>query len=253
MNSNVTALVAARMGSSRFAGKSLADLCGKPAIERLVERMRASDAIDRVVLATTELATDDSLEAWCATAGVECFRGSSDDVLGRLRGAAETYDCEVIVEALGDNPLIHSDLIDAALALFEDGGYDYVATVTNEYPKADPALRRFPIGIRPQIMSIDALRRCEEMATHPDHREHSTSLIAQNPDLFKTGYVEAAGPFVDLNRPELTFAVNHRENHDLVRAIFEKGLEIDTNFSVSDAVRIFDANPDLKPLMGAQE
>ena len=247
-----TGLIAARMGSSRFAGKTLADVQGKPMLGRIVERMRASSYIGDIVVATTELEIDDELQAWCDDAGIQCFRGSSDDVLGRLRSAAEAFDAETILEVLGDNPLIHSDLIDAVLEQFWRKKNDYVATVTHEYPNADPTLNRFPIGIRPQVFSIDTLRRCEDLAKDPDNREHATSFIAQHPEIFDIGYIEASGQFADLHRPDLTFAVNHPENLDLIRVIFDRCYLIDANFSVSDACKAYDERPDIHSLMGDQ-
>ncbi len=251
-NERAVGLIAARMGSSRFAGKTLSDLHGAPMLGRIVERLRASDNIDRIVLATTELVEDDALEEWCAGAEIDCFRGSSDDVLGRLLAAACAFDANLIVEVLGDNPLIHSAMIDAAVDLYRSDRPDYVATVTNEYKKADSDLKRFPIGVRVQVMPLSTLRRCEELARTHSEREHATSFIADNPEIFKSAFVEATGTFAGCHRPELTFAVNHRENLELIRGIFEHCYDSDSNFSVADAVRAFESDDRLHPLMGAQ-
>ena len=244
------ALIAARMGSSRFPKKTLADLAGRPMLERLVERVRASRSVTQVVLATTDLSDDDVLEEWCKIADVTCFRGSSDDVLGRLIGAADCHPGCPIVEVLGDNPLVHSDLVDAALERYEVGDVEYVATVTNEYQKADLMLSRFPIGVRVQVISSAALRKCGELATAPAQREHATSFIADHPELFSTAFVEAAGPFHNCNRPELTFAVNHPQNLELMRHIYQRCYSDNANFSVGDAIGVFDANPSIHALMG---
>lgn len=248
--SAISALVAARMGSSRFPGKSLADLHGQPMLTRMVERIRAYQEIDQVVLATTTLPEDDALEGWAEDNGVVCFRGSPDDVLGRLRAAADANKMSTIVEMLGDNPLVHSDLIEAAVDLFHRDQFDYVATVTNEYPNAPDDLARFPIGVRIQVISIDALRRCDDQAKDPSNREHATSFIAEHPEIFKTGFVTATGPFSGAHRPELTFAVNHAGNLDLIRALFAEHYDRDHNFPITDAIRKFDADPDLLNLMG---
>lgn len=246
----VTALIAARMGSSRFPGKTLSDLHGKPMLQRMVERIRAAGCIDQVVLATTSLPEDEQLAHWAKDVGIDCFRGSPDDVLGRLHDAAEAFHMETIVEMLGDNPLVHSSLINGALDRYRVGDVDYVATVTNEYPKADPALKRFPIGVRVQVFGIDTIRRCAELASAPENREHATSFIASHPEIFRTAFVEAAGPFAGSNRPELTFAVNHRQNLDLIRAIFARCYDIEANFPVTAAISAFDADPNLGSLMG---
>ncbi|MEQ8667405.1 MAG: NTP transferase domain-containing protein [Rhodospirillales bacterium] len=247
---SVTALIAARMGSSRFAGKSLADLHGKPMLSRMVERVRRAARVEGVVLATTILPEDDALQDWADAEGVQCFRGSADDVLGRLRAAAERFEMDTIVEMLGDNPLVHASMIDAALDLYEDANPDYVATVTNEYPLAAAELKRFPIGVRVQVFSIETLRRCEERAKTAENREHATSFIASHPEMFETTYVEASGPFAVLNRPELTFAVNFPENLDLIRGVFAECYASGRDFGIEQAIEAVDNDPALMALMG---
>lgn len=106
---------------------------------RLVDRLRESRHVGLVILATTELPEDDRLEVWCAAEDVFCFRGSASDVLGRIVGAVERFACDPVIEILGDNPLVHSDVVDACVDLYAASAVDYVATVTNEYPKAAPA------------------------------------------------------------------------------------------------------------------
>jgi len=79
----IIAIIQARMGSSRFPGKTLADLAGRPMLSRVVERVSQSRAIDKVVVATSIEVGDDPIAEFCAKEGVLCFRGSEDDVLDR--------------------------------------------------------------------------------------------------------------------------------------------------------------------------
>lgn len=248
-NTKIIALIAARMGSSRFPKKTLAKLHGKPMLERMVERVRFSKNIDQIVIATTDLPEDDILESWAIDMDLGCFRGFSEDVLGRLKHAAEKYSAEVIVEMLGDNPLVHSSLIDKALNEYFKGEVDYVATVTNEYPEADKQLKRFSIGVRVQIFSYDTLALCEKLSKEKSHREHATSFIAENPEIFKTRFIEAKDEFSLLNRPELTFAVNYIENLYLIRKLFDSCYMENNNFTIDQAIHVYDCNTNLKKLM----
>lgn len=241
------AVIAARMASTRRPGKALADLCGKPMIERLSERILCSDQVDQIILATTTLNSDNELEEWAISKGYQVFRGSSDDVLGRLNEATKYYNLEKIIEILGDNPLIHSDMINEAIKLQESTNCDYVATLTNEYPKADKILKRFPIGVRVQVLTSETLEKCESMAKEQRHREHATSFIAENPEIFNTQFIEAKD---NLNRPELNFAVNKDTHLQMIRKIFLYGLEIDPNFTLDKAIEYVDANDNLVSIMG---
>jgi spore coat polysaccharide biosynthesis protein SpsF (cytidylyltransferase family) len=151
---------------------------------------------------------------------------------------------------LGDNPLVHADLIDACMKIFRDGDVDYVATVTNEYPLADAELKKFPIGVRVQVLRQSALTRCSELATSASAREHATSFIAAHPEIFPTAFLEASGPFSDCHRPELTFAVNYPGNLELIRALFGRLADERPFFGVGDAIRAFDGDTDLARFMG---
>ena len=66
----VVASIEARMGSSRFPGKMLADLNGKPVIERLVNRLKQCSLLDDIILATTVETKDDDLVVWAELNGL---------------------------------------------------------------------------------------------------------------------------------------------------------------------------------------
>jgi spore coat polysaccharide biosynthesis protein SpsF len=207
-----TAIIVSRMGSSRFAGKALASVLGKPMFDFLVERVRRSRRIGRLGLATTDRPEDDRLAEHAIRLGMPVFRGSSEDVLGRLSASARAFKADPVIELLGDSPLVDGELIDDVVDFFHSGEYDYVATVTREYPLAPVELKRFPIGIRVQVMKAAALARCEKLAKEARNREHSTTFIYENPDLFRIGYFEAKGRWADLNRPDGFLAVNYPED-----------------------------------------
>jgi len=244
------AVIAARMGSSRLPGKCLMPILGKPMLERMLERVRASRHIEDVVIATTDLPEDTAIVELAARLGVRCFRGSVDDVLGRIAAAATSSGADEVIELLGDNPLVHAGLIDDVVEFFRGGAFDYAASTTTEHPHAGPARHPFPIGIRVEVITPAILVECARTAREPRHREHTTSFIYEQPERFRLGYFEARGRWGELHRPELTFAVNYAENLALVRRIFERCYPRDANFPLSDVVRAFDADPGLRPLMG---
>lgn len=245
------AVIAVRMGSSRLPGKAMLPILGKPMIERMIERVHHSRYVDEIIIATTELTGDDVLASLAERLGVGCFRGSVDDVLGRIHRAVAATQADLVVELLGDNPLVHSDLIDDVIDFYCAYSFDYVASVTTEYPHAGPEIAKFPLGIRVQVYTSAVLDKCEQLATTPYHREHSTNYIYEHPETFKLGYFEAKGKWTALNRPELTFAVNYQKNFEMIKRIFESCYHRDSNFCLEEVIRVFDSDPQLHPLMGA--
>lgn len=247
---HTVALIAARMGSSRLPGKALKDAGGLPMLELLVRRVQRSKYIDEIVIATTDLEEDGALESFAEEQGIGCFRGSSDDVLGRIAGAARRFEADRVLQLLGDNPLLHHTLVDAVVEHFLSGDWDYAVNLTNEFPAASPEMRRFSIGIRAEAMPMETLLRCEQEAKADHHREHATSYIARNPDRFRLGYLEADGPWRFLNHPEWTFAVNHAENLELIRRIVSESGRDPADLELKEVVSALARDRTLMDLMG---
>lgn len=107
-------VIPARMGSTRFPGKPLVDLMGKPMMQWVVERAQAAGIADRILVATP----DDEILHACEAFGAEAVRTRADHPSGtdRLAEIAETLDAEVFVNVQGDEPLIRPETIRAAAA-----------------------------------------------------------------------------------------------------------------------------------------
>jgi spore coat polysaccharide biosynthesis protein SpsF len=224
------------MGSSRLPGKALLPVLGRPMLARMIERIRCSRRVGRIVLTTTTTPADDPIEALAdelANQDVHCYRGPAEDVLGRVVGALRAHPCTTALQLLGDNPLIHSDQIDAVCERHEKGGLDYVVTAAPELPKMPPGLSCFPTGLRVEALSPELLERCARMTDEPYHREHSTSFIQQNAERFGVDWVEAPSDLDFSAVPGLSLAVNYRQDYERIRRVFELLYPEDPNFSLS--------------------
>ncbi len=246
----VLAVIAARMGSSRLPGKALMPLAGRPMLERLIERARLSGRVSDVVVATTELEADDELEALAGNLGVCCFRGSEDDVLGRIDAAIDTVACDAVVQLLGDNPLVDPRLIADVLDAYVATGAGWMVTATDELPRVPDEMPRFPIGVRVEVFSPAAHRLCAERAGDAHSREHSSSFAHKNPGVFDLDYFAADGPWAAVSRPGYTFAINYRQNYEMVQVIFDRLYPVASDFSLADAIGLVEADPELMGGMG---
>lgn len=110
---NVAAVIPARMGSTRFPGKPLARICGKPMIQHVYEKAAACRLIDRVIVATD----DDMVQKSVLAFGGACCMTSPDHHTGtdRVAEAAGTIDAEIIVNLQGDEPLLPPDAMEKAI------------------------------------------------------------------------------------------------------------------------------------------
>lgn len=199
-------VVQARMTSTRLPGKVLADLAGKPLLERELERLGACSAADEVVIATTINADDDPVVALADRLGLRWHRGSEHDVLERYLGAAREADAEVVVRVTADCPLIDPDELAVVIEALEPGD-DYAANVLD---------RRLPRGLDAEALWRDTLERVGRMATSTPAREHVTWFIhTERPDLFVVRSL--ARPY---DAADLRWTVDTPEDLELVRRLF---------------------------------
>lgn len=103
----VIGIIQARMASSRFPGKSLADVEGEPLLGRVIERTAQMRGVEKWVVATSTNPEDDAIAEFCEGRGVPCFRGHPTNVLDRFIQAVRTHlpDADAVVRVTGDSPL----------------------------------------------------------------------------------------------------------------------------------------------------
>lgn len=112
-------VVPARWASSRYPGKPLVEIAGRPMIQHVVEGARQAKRLSRVLVATD----DERIARACTAFGAEVAMTSADHPTGsdRLAEVARTLDEDVIVNIQGDEPMIEGFVVDAAVeALLED-------------------------------------------------------------------------------------------------------------------------------------
>ncbi len=115
----VLAILPARFGSTRFPGKPLTPIAGKPMIQHVWERTRIAKRVDAVIIATD----DERIMSACQEFGAEVEMTALDHPTGtdRLAEVAARHPHDVIVNVQGDEPLIEGFVIDAAIeALLQD-------------------------------------------------------------------------------------------------------------------------------------
>ena len=110
----VVGIIPARWASTRFPGKPLADLLGKPMIQHVYERARQARCLQRLLVATDDRRIFEAVAAF----GGEAVMTRADHATGtdRLAEVASNLDVDIVVNIQGDEPLIEPEVIDAAAA-----------------------------------------------------------------------------------------------------------------------------------------
>jgi len=230
----VVATVESRMASSRLPGKNARPVLGRPMMARLLERLRRAETVDTVCVATTTEPADDELERIAHEAGADVFRGSTDDVLGRVLGALQACGGDLLVEITGDCPLVDPRIVDAAVARYASGGYDYVANILDELT--------FPIGFDVQVYSAALLSEIAGLTTDPGDRVDVTPFIYRNPQRYRLLNLRAPA---ELDRPGYRLCVDYPEDFEVLTEIFGALHRDGEVFSARDVVAFLDRRPDL--------
>lgn len=175
----VCAMIQARMGSSRFPGKALQPLVGKPLLAHVAEKLQKAARIDQIYVLTSSLPQDDPIALFCKEKKLLCYRGEPEDVLKRYFHAAEKIECTHILRITADCPLLDSDVVDSLIDMAKKAkASDKAQLFTNVFP------RTFPRGLDCELLSRKALSVLHEKAQCAQDREHVTLYAYSHPDLF---------------------------------------------------------------------
>ncbi len=222
----IIATIEARLTSSRLPGKIMMQAAGKPMLEFLVDRLRAVSSIDDIVLATTVNSTDDILVEFSEKVDIACYRGSEEDVMSRVIGAAESLDADLIVEITSDCPIIDPEIIEQTIQMFKVHNADYVSNCD---------VRSYPVGMDVQVFPLEILQRSAVMTNDDLDHEHVTLHIRKHPELFS--HVHLVAP-PELYWPELGLTLDEPSDYELLKNIIEYFELLDPLFSCLDVVRL---------------
>lgn len=172
----MTAVIQARMGSSRLPGKILEQLGDRSVLAHVIARAYAAQSFDRIVVATTTQSIDDPAAEAAAALGALVVRGPEEDVLARFGMAAKASNASAIMRITADCPLVDPDVLAQMVTRFREGDSDLVTNAR---------VRTFPRGLDAELFSRAALDTMLAEAESPEEREHVTPFLYRHPQRFR--------------------------------------------------------------------
>lgn len=219
--------IQARMSSSRFPGKVLAELDGMPMLLFMLKRVHRCRMLDDVVVVTSDDPSDDRLAETLSAHGQLVYRGALTDVLGRFAAAAAAHPADNYVRLTGDCPLADPVIVDAVVTMLQMGDLDYASNV------APPS---FPDGLDVEAFKASVLGRAAATARSPTEREHVTIWMRDPVQTLKRSNLASV---VDGSHLRLT--IDFPGDLDLVRRLLTM-LPAET-FDYYDILRALASNP----------
>ena len=227
-------LIQARCGSTRLPNKVLADIAGKPDLQRVIERVKKSKRVDEVMVITSIEKNNIPLIKLCTQLDTRIFVGSEEDVLDRYYQAAKLLKPEYVIRITADCPMFDWRYLDMAIDAMDDDT-DYMTELTET----------FPDGLDIEIIKYSALVKSWKESTLKSEREHVTQYIRKHPEKFNIK--DLVCPIEGIGNKRWT--LDEDNDYQLINKVYEhfiaKGKEF---FVTEDIVEFLDNHPEIEAL-----
>jgi spore coat polysaccharide biosynthesis protein SpsF len=172
----VLSIIQARYSSKRLPGKVLRKILDITILQRVVNQVKKSKKITKIIIATSKQKTDKKIINFCMKNKIHCISGPLNNVFKRFYSIIIHEKCKSFVRISADSPLIDPALIDQAVTLFNKNRYDIV---TNVFPRTFP--KGFSVEVIDSKIILDFLLKIKKKK----HKEHMTSFFYDNYKNFK--------------------------------------------------------------------
>lgn len=213
MDTDIGLVIQARMGSSRLPGKVLMNLCGKPVLLHIIERLKDLKKEYKKIIITSTAQKDGEIENFCKENNILFFRGSENDVLDRYYQAAKLFKLQHIVRLTGDNPLVDANNLQFLIEEHLKNNADYSSNIS----EVNSGL---PEGVGSEIFSFSALEKSWIEGKRENHREHVNEYILENQDKFKVLFVKMRDDRLSACK-DLRLTIDTREDFAFVESIIK--------------------------------
>tara|TARA_B110000037_G_scaffold105762_1_gene122928 strand:- start:22 stop:654 length:633 start_codon:yes stop_codon:yes gene_type:complete len=166
------AIIQARCNSRRFKNKVLSNFIKKPIIQHVVDNVKKTKKITKVIVATSKNKSDDKLAKFLREKKINFYRGSHLNVAKRLLDVAKKNNVNFFTRISADSPLINPRIIDSVISLYllKKKNKDLI---TNVFP------RTFPKGQSIEIIRTSILKDNLRFFNSED-KEHVTRYFYKN-------------------------------------------------------------------------
>ena len=227
----IGALIPIRLASERLPNKAIREICGRPAVWHLLDRVCASRYVSKkdIVVCTTLEKSDDRLTEIVRGYGAGIFRGSTDDIIKRFYDAIAYFDFDAVIQVDGDDVLCETLYMD----------------LTMEHILSDPSLdivtcKGLPLGIASKSFTRKAMER---VLKHYKSGRNDTGFayFFTKAGLCKQYEISPVKPEHILDEARLT--LDHPEDLTVFTKIFEALYREGAVFKLDDIISFLRRNP----------
>ena len=201
----ITAIIQARLTSSRFKNKILNKIYDQELIFFLISKILRIKNIDDIIVAIPKNKKNDYLNKLLIRKNIKVFRGSEDNVLKRFYECAKKNKIKHIARITSDCPLLDTKLANKMAIKYKFNDVDYLSnTIT----------RSFPDGLDVEFFSFKALKAAHQNTIYKSDKEHVTSYIKRS-NLFKKKNI-----LNKIDYSNIRVTLDYKEDLNLIKKIF---------------------------------
>ena len=195
----------ARLSSNRLPKKALLPFFkNMSTLGYLINRLKSYDGnIGHLALATTILPEDDQLVEIAKINNTDFFRGSSEDVMGRMVGCAEYYKWDTIVRVTGDDQFVSCEHIEEAIKYHLQNNYEFTR------------VNGLPLGMSCEIIEYKTIKIIHNYIQDKSQTEHLTWFL-DNDWICKNGLLEVN---LDKKFQNYRLTLDYKEDYELMKKI----------------------------------
>ncbi len=220
-------LITARLKSTRLPKKLLKEIDGVSMMSLMIRRLKLSNELSTIVIATSTNHEDDPLEIIARQEGIECFRGSEEDVIQRLYAAAVHYGLDYVINMTADCPMVP---------------FDYIGKVIDYYKETDADLvscYELPAGLFLSGLKIDGMKKLLDLKD-TDNTEYWLYYYLKT-DLFKVLPLPIDKALI---RKDQRIVLDYPEDFEMLEKLYH-GLGKDAyKVSTKEVIEFLDQHPE---------
>ena len=230
MKNKIGCFIMCRMKSTRMPGKALFEIIGKPVIQHIIDRAKLIPSADIIVLCTSIDKSDDILESIAKENGIEVFRGSSEDILERLLGAANHFGVDYFINYTADNIFCDPGLMDLGIKQMIDNNLDFINL-------SDDLI----VGGAAYCISTKALKKVCQLKNNTN-TESYPQYFTTNKEL-KVADLKITNPIFYNIKVRAT--IDYPEDMDFARRVFEEFNTDSNNVPLRKILELVEQKPEI--------
>lgn len=238
--SGLLIIIQSRLGSSRLPRKVLLPFYNNEGIlEILIKRLKNAGLLEHTALATTKELSDDAIVEIAEKYHCKVFRGDTNNVLKRFVDTAHHFSARKIIRICSDNPFIDISRIRNLIDSNISSDFDYGAYMISGKPSI---LTHY--GFWAEYVTLDALKRVQELTIEPLYLEHVTNYIYTHPEIFKLNWLS------EIPLPEgIRLTTDTLTDFELNKALYKELCAGGEEFGIEDVLKILETKPDVVEIM----